>query len=90
MAGLRGFIRPYGPLREEPVSSRQIETAQRNWIACRDATEEAYGLCLKGGEENEPEDEWFRANITRLQLDFIEPAAPFWKSFWIPFKLNDL
>ena len=57
---------------KNPSVAGKLRTAQRNWIACRDATEEAYGLCLKGGEENEPEDEWFRANITRLQLDFIE------------------
>lgn len=75
---------------KNPSVAGKLRTAQRNWIACRDATEEAYGLCLKGGEENEPEDEWFRANITRLQLDFIETRCAILEELLDTVKLNDL
>lgn len=75
---------------KNPSVAGKWRTAQRNWIACRDATEEAYGLCLKGGEEKGPEHEWFRANITRLQLDIIESRCTLLEDLLDIVKMNDL
>lgn len=75
---------------KNPSVAGKWRTAQRNWIACRDATEEVYGLCLKGGEEKGPEHEWFRDNITRLQLDVIESRCTLLEDLLDIVKMNDL
>lgn len=73
-----------------PAVADSLKTAQRSWLACRDATAKAYGLCLKEGKENELEDGWYTANITCLLLDFIENRCLFLEDLLDLVKNNDL
>lgn len=75
---------------KNPSVAGKWRTAQRNWIACRDATEEAYELCLMGVEEHGMERGWFEDNITRLQLDFIESRCTILEDLLDIVKFMDL
>lgn len=75
---------------ECPVVAGKLKTAQRSWIACRDATAEAYGLCLKEGKEDRRVGSWYMANITRLLLDCVESRCLLLEDLLDLVKLNNL
>ena len=53
----------------------KLKKSQRAWISERDVTLSFYGLCLKGGNAEVAEDEWFEEdgwfNFNALSLKMI-------------------
>lgn len=75
---------------QRPELARKLEEAQRLWTACRDATIESYGLCLKKGKANKAEDGWYRSNMNIMIIDMIETRCRILEELLGTIRENDL
>lgn len=73
-----------------PELAGQLKTAQQAWSACRDATVEAYGQCLKQGSKERPENGWYAANMNCLFIDLVEERCRILEELLALVQGNDL
>lgn len=59
-------------LRKPTGTGRTLKQSQQAWLTTRDATMQAYKLCLKQGNPQQTEDGWFNAHMNLIIIEMTK------------------